>query len=74
MWHLGMELFFSKILQCSPGEHDVHHVNTCFELWLSSSTWERNFFRGMFQTKLKVKYAVECTNSQFHFQLHFFHL
>ena len=58
--HLCVELFFSMILQCSPGKHDVHHVHTWFDLWTSSSTWEKNFpgLRcGMFLTMLKIKYA-----------------
>ena len=58
---LGYGTDFSKILLCSYGEHDVHHVNPWFDLWTSSSTWEQNHFSRlrcrMFKTKLKVKYA-----------------
>ena len=58
---LGYGTVFSKILLCSYGEHDVHHVNPWFDLWTSSSTWEQKHFSRlrcrMFKNKLKVKYA-----------------
>ena len=60
VWHFGMELYFSKILQFPPGEH----VNIWFDFGTSSSTWEQKKIlqlrHTMFQTTLKVKYTSAC--------------